>query len=64
MKILKLLKNEISSQLADIFINSFSTGVFPTILKVAKVVLYTKKTLNWTFQTIYQFHYYPILKKY
>ena len=33
IKILKLLKNDISSQLADIFNISFSTGVFPTILK-------------------------------
>ena len=39
---LKLLKNDISSQLADIFNISFSTGVFPTILKVAKVVPYIK----------------------
>ena len=36
-KILKLQKNDISSQLADIFNISFSTGVFPTILKIAKV---------------------------
>ena len=41
--ILKLLKNDISSQLADIFNISFSTGVFPTILKVAKVVPVYKK---------------------
>ena len=34
-KILTLLNN-ISSQLADIFNISFSTGVFPTILKVTK----------------------------
>ena len=27
---LKLLKNDISTQLADIFNNSFSTGIFPT----------------------------------
>ena len=40
---LKLLKNDISSQLADIFNISFSTGVFPTILKVAKVVPVYKK---------------------
>ena len=42
-KILKLLKNAISSQLADIFNVSFSTGVFPTILKIAKIVLVYKK---------------------
>ena len=37
-KILKILKNDISIQLADIFNTSFSTRVFSTILKVAKVV--------------------------
>ena len=45
-KILKLLKNDISSRLADIFNISFSTGVFPTILKVFKVVPVYKKTPN------------------
>ena len=43
VKILKLLKNDVSSQLADIFNISFSTGVFPTILKVAKVFPVNKK---------------------
>ena len=42
-RILKLLKNDTSTQLADIFNISFSTGVFPTILKVAKVVPVHKK---------------------
>ena len=42
-KILKLLKNDISAQLSDIFNVSFSTGVFPTILKIAKVVPIHKK---------------------
>ena len=34
-KILKLLKNKISTHLADIFNLSFSSGVFPSILKIA-----------------------------
>ena len=42
-KILKLLKNDISAQLSDIFNVSFSTGVFPTMLKIAKVVPIHKK---------------------
>ena len=37
MKRLKLLKNDISNQLAGIFNISFFTGTFPTILKIAKV---------------------------
>ena len=43
IKILTLLKNDISSQLADIFNISFSTGVFSTILKAVKVVPVYKK---------------------
>ena len=38
-----LLKNEISKQLADLFNLSFMTGVFPSILKIAKVVPVFKK---------------------
>ena len=38
-KILKLLKNDISTQLSDIF------NVFPFILKIAKVVPIHKKTI-------------------
>ena len=37
-RILKLLKNDTSTQLADKLNISFSTDVFPTIPKVAKVV--------------------------
>ena len=37
-RILLLLKNEISKQLADLFNLSFMTGVFPSVLKTAKVV--------------------------
>ena len=42
-QIVKLLKNEISTQLADIFNLSFSSGVFSSILKVAKVIPVYKK---------------------
>ena len=42
-KILKLLKNEISVELIDIFQLSFSTGVFPSGLKIAKVIPIHKK---------------------
>ena len=37
-KVLKLLKNDISSQLSEIINISFSSGVFPSILKTAKVI--------------------------
>ena len=37
-RILFLLKNEISKQLADLFNLSFTTGVFRSVLKTAKVV--------------------------
>ena len=43
MKILKLLKNDISQQLSDIFNISFLTGQFPSVLKIAKVIPIHKK---------------------
>ena len=42
-RILLLLKNEISKQLADLFNLSFMTGVFSSVLKTAKVVPVFKK---------------------
>ena len=41
-----LLKNEMSKQLADLFNLSFVTGVFPSILKTAKVVPVSMKDSN------------------
>ena len=54
-RILFLLKNEISKQLADLFNLSFMTGVFPSVLKTAKVVPVFKKgsKLNYS-------NYHPI----
>ena len=37
-KVLKLLKNDISCQLSEIFNISFSSGIFPSLLKTAKVI--------------------------
>ena len=42
-KVLKLLKNDISSQLSEVFNISFSSGIFPSILKTAKVIPVHKK---------------------
>ena len=42
-KILKLHKNDISTELSDIFNVSFLTGVFPSKLKIAKVIPIHKK---------------------
>ena len=42
-RILFLLKNEISKQLTDLFNLSFKTGVFPPVLKTAKVIPIFKK---------------------
>ena len=42
-RILFLLKNEISKQLAGVFNLSFMTDVFPSVLKTAKVVPVFKK---------------------
>ena len=38
VKILKLLKNDISQQLSDIFNMPFLIGQFPSVLKIAKVI--------------------------
>ena len=42
-RILFLLKNEVSKQLADLFNLPFMTGVFPSVLKIAKVAPVSKK---------------------
>ena len=42
-RIFFLLKNEISKQLADLFNLSFKTGIFPPVLKTAKVIPIFKK---------------------
>ena len=42
-KVLHLLKNDISPLLSDLFNLSFSTGIFPSILKTAKVIPIHKK---------------------
>ena len=42
-KVLKFLKNDMSSQLSEIFIISFFSGVFPSILKTAKFIALRKK---------------------
>ena len=54
-KILFLLKNEISKQLADLFNLSFMTGVFPSVLKTAKVVPVFKKDSKLNYS-----NYHPI----
>ena len=43
VKTLKLLKNDICQQLSDILNMSFSTGQFPSVLKIAKVIPIHKK---------------------
>ena len=49
-KILKLLKNDVSLQLTNKFNLSFSTGVFPSGLKIAEVIPIHKKEskLKWS----------------
>ena len=43
IRILKLLKKDISTHLVDIFNLSFSSGIYPTPLKTAKVIPIHKK---------------------
>ena len=42
-KVLHLLKNDISNILADLFNKSFTTGIFPSALKTAKIIPIHKK---------------------
>ena len=44
-KILKLLSNDISNQLPELFNLSFSHGVFPSVLKSSKVITIFKKRI-------------------
>ena len=66
-KILKLHKNDISSQLSEIFNISFFSGVFPSILKTAKVIPIDKKDSKLAFSNccpkLFQIVAYLILKK-
>ena len=43
--ITSFFENDVSTQLSDVFNVSFSTGVFPSILKIAKVAPIHKKTI-------------------
>ena len=61
VKILKLLKNDISQQLSNIFNMSFLTGQFPSVLKIAKVIPIHKD--NQIMQIIDQYLSYLILKR-
>ena len=55
IKVLKMLKNDISEQLTDLFNLSFTTGTFPTLLKTAKVIPIHKKDSKSNFT-----NYHPI----
>ena len=48
-KVLKIFKNDTFSQLSEIFNISFSSGVFPSILKVAKAILVHKNDYKLDF---------------
>ena len=62
--ILFLLKNKISNQLVDLLNLTFMTGVFPSVLKTAKVVPFLIEIQNHIKATIAQSPCYQILKKY
>ena len=64
MDLIVSIKKDISDQLAIPFNQSFSSGIFPSILKTSKIILITKKVLNQNVQTIDQFLCYLILTKF
>ena len=51
-------------QLADLFNLSFMTGVFPSVLKTAKVVPVLKKDSKLDYSNYAQYPCYQILKKF
>ena len=61
--ILKLLEIQISKHLADILNLSFTTGIFPSSLKSAKVIPIHKKTQNWLWLIIDQYLFFPTWDK-
>ena len=62
--ILKLLKNDISSQLSEIFSISFSSGIFPSILKTAKVIPIHKKNSKLDFSNYRPFSLFSNIEKF
>ena len=62
-RILFLLKNEILKQLADLFNLSFMTGVFPSVLKTAKVVPVFKKDSKLDYSNYCPISQLPNIKK-
>ena len=63
-KMLKFSKNDISNQLSDIFNISFLSGVFPSMIKILKMLsLYMRRILSLISQIIAQSYFCLILKK-
>ena len=62
-RILFLLKNEILEQLADLFNLSFMTGVFPAVLKTAKVVPVFKKDSRLDYSNYHPIFLLSIIEK-
>ena len=63
-RILFLLKNEISKQLADLLNLSFMIGVFLSVFKTSKVVPVFKKNSKLNYSSYRPISRYHILKKY
>ena len=64
IKLLKILKHHISHPLAELVNQSFLKGVFPSNLKVAKVVSVLKREISKLCPITGQFHYCQFLVKY
>ena len=62
-KILKLLKDEISFHLFDIYNISFSMGMFPSVLKSAKVIPVHKKDSKLGYNNYCQVSILPNIEK-
>ena len=64
VNLLKTLGHYISQPFAKLINQSFATGIFPSKLKAAKVVLYSKKETQNLLQIINLFLYFLFLVNY
>ena len=62
--ILKLFRNEFSKPLSDMINLSFNQAIFPKLLEIANVTLFTKKATNLIVITRGLFLFYLILVKF
>ena len=64
MWVLSKIAPQVVKPLVHIFNLSFTTGIFPCEMKIAKVIPLFKMEISQTFLTIVQFHFYHSSRRY